>query len=1157
MSDRALSILLFLSLYLKKNMLMKVKLHFLLVLIVLIFNTYLQSFAKNLYVDGSTGNDSWNGESPVWTSGNNGPVKTIQKAVDLSVINDQIFVAPGIYRENLSINHTLNLTGSGNGSDSTKNTILLSQNYGNGTGVNISISGSSTGLPSKISQMRISGYLTGVILSRDVVYQELVVTDNYYGFSNGGNNYLRDLQLLKCIVTYNKTAGLQINHACNVIAFIIDSCEFSDNFGGIYAYCDNPSTSNIIDFLLKNTSFKRNKQKGIYVEKLENSIFENLYFDSCGIDNSYSWNAGIDINLKFNNYENISIINSEFYYCGTGGASHSGCAMVIKARDDGAVYGANPATLTNVKVKGIIIKYCQNGIIFGEPGKNNFGPEKISVHESQIIYCRNRNIISNIRSEVVMHNNCWLSTNGPSVTDTSLNNSGKILIYTWIKNTIDRQSRIGFQSDSIVWFEKNSGSLQNAIDVTPYAWTLFIPDRHYKGSFHVRSKIYFSPENIVSIESLHLDALSELELINNDLYISDSLFMHKNSYFSTGNQWQVELSDSCLIKEDSGFVVQGRIRTFRNLSGSPTIEDFGGIGLTLKANVNSSFPYNNVVVIRSTGKAAEDYSKKLLRTYEILTHRNCGWKAELSFAYDQSEKQPLVSDTALQLMRSYDNGKKWILSGGQHDTVLNIINIGNADYLQAVWAFTDSTGKIFPPGLAISSELNHIDCNGNKNGSIKVAINGGFPPYHYQWSTGDTVATLDSLTAGIYRLTVSDTGGCSAIDSFEVLEPLPLSHSFAVQPVRCFGESNGKAEIFISGGTPPYQILWKDLEKTAKIINKPAGSYFVTVKDTHLCRFTDTVLITQPEKYVFNEKIHHISCYGKNDGRIELNPQGGTPPYLIFWSTGQSGNSISHLKPGTYDFSIFDSFFCPGGDTFTILEPAPLKVSIQVTHLKCFGEPSGKSEALVSGGTPPYHYLWNGKDTGQTIEKCHAGKYYLMITDENQCVITDSAEILQPQKISFSFQVVHDTNHKCIGRIQANVSGGTPPYLAEWDDPNQQKGFSATGLCSGIYTLSITDSNQCKADSSAEVLQITNPGILLPPSSALSVYPNPCRDEIYLTSEFDFHTITLYDTKGQKVLEFKNCPRKYRIDVSKLISGIYFLCVMTETSGYFVKVMKK
>ena len=49
---------------------------------------------------------------------------------------------------------------------------------------------------------------------------------------------------------------------------------------------------------------------------------------------------------------------------------------------------------------------------------------------------------------------------------------------------------------------------------------------------------------------------------------------------------------------------------------------------------------------------------------------------------------------------------------------------------------------------------------------------------------------------------------------------------------------------------------------------------------------------------------------GQNDGAIELGLKGGTPPYLVTWSNGGIGDTITGLAPGAYDYTITDAHGC-------------------------------------------------------------------------------------------------------------------------------------------------------------------------------------------------------------------------------------------------------
>ena len=86
---------------------------------------------------------------------------------------------------------------------------------------------------------------------------------------------------------------------------------------------------------------------------------------------------------------------------------------------------------------------------------------------------------------------------------------------------------------------------------------------------------------------------------------------------------------------------------------------------------------------------------------------------------------------------------------------------------------TGSITLVDPPMLTVSLEGSDVRCPGDSDGEVTATVVGGKPPYTFSWSNGGTGANIDGLSAGTYRVTVTDANGCTTSDFYTVVEPEP------------------------------------------------------------------------------------------------------------------------------------------------------------------------------------------------------------------------------------------------------------------------------------------------------------------------------------------------------------------------------------------------
>ncbi|MBO0934206.1 SdrD B-like domain-containing protein [Fibrella aquatilis] len=223
-----------------------------------------------------------------------------------------------------------------------------------------------------------------------------------------------------------------------------------------------------------------------------------------------------------------------------------------------------------------------------------------------------------------------------------------------------------------------------------------------------------------------------------------------------------------------------------------------------------------------------------------------------------------------------------------------------------------------PDPLAVGLQSTNPVCL-SAQGKLSVTVTGGAPVYSISYYTGGVLAVTSSsvasgvadqvlVSAGTYQIVVTDANGCSLTQTATLTQPTPVTATVTVQQPTC--GADGSLMAAASGGTAPYSYTWSQgatvLATTASLMNQPAGTYTLTVRDANGCLFTQTYVLNPPASAPTVTLLAPAVCEGNAlTITAQVSPTGSYtyawsgPSGAVFTPTSSSVAAVSGLLSGT------------------------------------------------------------------------------------------------------------------------------------------------------------------------------------------------------------------------------------------------------------------
>ena len=377
--------------------------------------------------------------------------------------------------------------------------------------------------------------------------------------------------------------------------------------------------------------------------------------------------------------------------------------------------------------------------------------------------------------------------------------------------------------------------------------------------------------------------------------------------------------------------------------------------------------------------------------------------------------------------------------------------------------------------LAANTTSTAVSCNSFDDGTATINVIGGSGEYSYAWSSGGMGATETELTAGVYFVTVTDTDDCALIGEVTVLQPSALTVQLIEQNnIECAGQTSGSATVQANGGTADYTYEWSNGGAGETQMNLAADDYQITATDANNCQTIfsfsivasdDTTLPTVLTQNIILEADEEviIGAADIDNGSFDNCGLGALTISPSTFSCDNLGDNevslfVTDINGNTNSATAIVTII----DTTAPIPTCPTEYSVGCDGTVTYDDVSatdncGIEVINIAAGTQSGDVFPTGTTT-VTVEALDTSGNSALCTFE---VLVESILLVSATGTDVSCNGGNDGDIVIIG------NGGLPPYTFTIENgaPGQ--------LSAGIYTVMVTDADNCTASTEVEVLEPT------------------------------------------------------------------------------------